>query len=114
MSAVAVSIEYQVGNQTGEQVLERMAVAFERAGAELADFSEYVFSKVQGVLEEAVAGQFGAEGAGPAAGAWAALTEQYRAWKEERSPGQPLLVATGALRERLGWLRDEVRGRATR
>lgn len=101
MSAVAVSIEYQVGSATGEQVLERMAVAFERADAELADFSEHVFPKLQAVLEEAVAGQFDAEGKGPQAGAWSQLTEQYAAWKEARYPGQPILEATGALHDAL-------------
>lgn len=101
MSAVAVTIEYQVGSATGELVLERMAVAFERAGAELADFSEHVFPRLQTVLEDAVREQFDAEGKGPQAGDWKPLTPAYEAWKEERFPGQPILVATGALRDAL-------------
>lgn len=112
MSAVAVTLEYQMGTATGEQVMERLAVAFERAGAEVADFGQHIFPRLVPVLESAVREQFDAEGRGPAAGAWRQLSEAYAAWKESAHPGQPLLVATGALRDALtvesspGALRD--------
>lgn len=101
MTAVAITLEYQVGNETGEQSVERLAVAFERAGAEMANFGKHVFPELVPVLEAAVGRQFDAEGTGPAAGAWAQLQPAYAAWKEGRYPGQPILVATGALREAL-------------
>lgn len=101
MSAVAITLEYQVGGQTGEQSVERLAVAFERAGAECADFGKHIFPELVPVLEAGVRAQFDAEGGGPAAGAWAQLTAQYAAWKEGVYPGQPILVATGALQDAL-------------
>lgn len=101
MTAVALTLEYQVGQETGEQVLERLAVAFERAGAECADFGKHIFPQLVPVLEGAARAQFDAEGKGPVAGAWQQLSEAYAAWKEGRYPGQPILVATGALREAL-------------
>lgn len=101
MSAVALTLEYQVGNASGEQQLERMAVAFERAGAELANFGRHIFPQLVPVLESGVKAQFDAEGAGPASGPWAQLSAAYAAWKAETYPGQPLLVATGALRDAL-------------
>lgn len=101
MSAVAVTLEYQMGTATGEQVMERLAVAFERAGAEVASFGKHIFPELVPVLEAAVSRQFSAEGQGPVAGGWAQLSAAYAAWKAEAHPGQPLLVATGALREAL-------------
>lgn len=101
MTAVAITLEYQVGNETGEQSVERLAVAFERAGAEMANFGKHVFPEMVPVLEAAVDRQFDAEGTGPAAGAWTQLQPAYAAWKEGVYPGQPILVATGALREAL-------------
>lgn len=101
MSAVAITIEYQVGQQTGEQVLERMAVAFERAGAEMADFGKHIFPELVPVLEAGAAKQFDTEGSGPNAGPWAQLSEAYAAWKSGAAPGAPLLVLTGALRDAL-------------
>ena len=101
MSAVAITLEYQVGNETGDQSLERLAVAFERAGAEMADFGKHIFPELVPVLEAGVERQFDAEGTGPTAGPWAQLSAQYAAWKEDNYPGQPLLVATGALRDAL-------------
>jgi len=101
VSAVAITLEYQLGGESGEQTLEHLAVAFERADAEAADMGKHIFPELVPVLEEAIDGQFEAEGAGPSAGAWQQLTAQYEAWKEGRYPGQPILVATGALREAL-------------
>lgn len=101
MTAVAITLEYQLGNETGEQTLERLAVAFERADAEMADFGKHIFPELIPVLEAAVGRQFDGEGGGPNAGGWPQLTEAYAAWKEGRYPGQPILVATGDLREAL-------------
>lgn len=101
MTTVALTVEYQVGDASGEQAVERLALAFERAGAELADFGKHIFPELVPVLEAAVEGQFDAEGAGPSSGPWAALSAAYAAWKEGVYPGQPLLVATGALRDAL-------------
>jgi phage gpG-like protein len=101
VSAVAITLEYQVGTETGEQVLERMAVAFERAGAELADFGKHIFPELVPVLEAGAKRQFDTEGSGPSAGAWAQLSEAYAAWKAGAHPGEPILVATGALRDAL-------------
>jgi phage gpG-like protein len=101
VSAVAITVEYQVGQQTGEAVLERMAVAFERAGAECADFGKHIFPELVPVLEAGAKRQFDTEGSGPNAGAWAQLSAQYEAWKAGAHPGEPILVATGALRDAL-------------
>lgn len=101
MTAVAITVEYQVGQQSGEQTLERMAVAFERAGAECADFGKHIFPELVPVMEAGAKRQFDTEGSGPNAGAWPQLSEAYAAWKEGRYPGQPILVATGALRDAL-------------
>jgi phage gpG-like protein len=101
VTAVAITLEYQVGNASGEQQFERLAVAFERAGAETANFGKHIFPELVPVLEAGVKAQFDAEGAGPVAGAWAQLSASYAAWKEDAFPGQPLLVATGALRDAL-------------
>lgn len=100
MTAVALTLEYQLGNESGEAVLERLAVAFERAGAETADFGKHIFPELVPVLEDATAKQFDAEGRG-STGPWQQLTEAYAAWKEGRYPGQPILVASGDLRDAL-------------
>jgi phage gpG-like protein len=101
VTAVAITVEYQMGSESGEQVLERLAVAYERAGASAADFGKHIFPELVPVLEDAVSRQFDAEGTGPSAGAWAQLAPAYEAWKSGAHPGQPILVATGALREAL-------------
>jgi phage gpG-like protein len=95
-------IEYRVGNvPAGEDVLERMSIAFERAGNELADFGTHVFPRMVPVFEAELAAQFDAEGRGPNRGSWAALSPAYEAWKSKRYPGAPILVRSGALREAL-------------
>lgn len=101
MSAIAITVEYQVGQQSGEQVLERMAVAFERAGAECADFGKHIFPQLVPVMEAGAKRQFDSEGSGPNAGAWAQLSEAYEAWKAGAHPGEPILVAKGELRDAL-------------
>jgi phage gpG-like protein len=95
------AIEWQVGNvPSGEDTLERVAVAFERLGDELVDFGTHVFPKLVPVLERAVEGQFDAEGKGPH-GSWAPLSDSYEQVKQVRWPGRPLLVASGKLKEAL-------------
>lgn len=95
-------IEWTVGNApAGEDVLERMSVAFERAGDNLTDFGKYVFPKLVPVFESELAGQFDARGRGPHAGAWAQLSERYAAWKALNYPGAGILERSGQLREAL-------------
>lgn len=101
MSAIVLSVEYQVGGGASEPTLTRLLTALERSGAELADVGKHVLPKLLPVLEVETAKQFDAEGAGPQAGSWAPLSVSYSAWKEAHYPGQPKLVATGALRAAL-------------
>lgn len=101
MSAIVLSVEYQVGGGSSEPTLTRLTTAFERAGAEVADMGKHVLPKLLPVLEQATAKQFDSEGYGPAAGSWAALSTKYAAWKSKAAPGAPLLVLSGKLREAL-------------
>lgn len=95
-------VEWQVGNvPSGEDTLEQMAFAFERAGDNLTDFGRFVFPKLMPVFEAEESKQFDAEGQGPARGAWAQLSERYAAWKDAHYPGARILERTGALREAL-------------
>lgn len=98
---VGLTIEYRVANAEGEASVERLAVALERAGDNLADFGRYVFPRLVPVFETAVAAQFDARGRGPVAGAWQALSLKYAAWKAREFPGKGILERTGALREGL-------------
>ncbi len=100
MSVQGLELQWQVGNETGDAVLERMTVAFERLGEGLADFERYTFPKVIEAFEEEARGQLGVEGGGPS-GPWAALSPTYAAWKESNYPGQPILQLTGNLYEAL-------------
>lgn len=95
-----LKIEWATTGEDGDVALNRMAVAFERLGDELVDFGTHVFPKVVPVLEAAEQRQFEGEGVGPR-GHWAPLSESYAAVKEVMWPGQPLLVASGALKEAL-------------
>lgn len=101
MSVYGLQLEVSVGTDTGEGALQRLAVAFERGGEAIADFGKYVFPKLGPAMEEAEVAQFAAEGAGPVAGQWAALTPTYAAWKEGVAPGMPILEFSGALRSAL-------------
>lgn len=97
-----LSIEYQVGNvPSGEDTLERMSVAFERAGGELSDFGTHTFPKMVPVFEAELERQFGAEGRGPNVGGWAQLSPAYEEWKGQNYPGKPILERTGALKDAL-------------
>jgi len=97
-----VKLEYRVGNvPSGDDTLERMSVAFERAGGELADFGTHTFPKMVPVFEAELERQFAAEGRGPNVGHWAALSPAYEEWKGRNYPGMPILQRTGAMREAL-------------
>ncbi len=97
MTAVALQIQYQVGTETGEQAVASLAVAFERAGEEIRDFSTYVFPRLVPVFEQALEEQFNAEGHGPVTGSWADLSVQYAKWKSASYPGKGKLQLTGKL-----------------
>lgn len=101
MSVIGLTVEYRIGSETGPDTLQRLGVAFERAGAELADLGKHVFPLLSPIFEAAEQRQFDARGAGPASGAWSELSEMYADWKAHHYPGQPILVATGALRDGL-------------
>lgn len=101
MSAIVVSVEYQVNGGAAEPTLTRLVTAFERAGAELVDMGKHVLPKLMPVLEGATARQFDARGGGPAAGPWAPLSVKYAAWKAKVAPGAPINVLSGALRSAL-------------
>lgn len=101
MSVIGLEVKWRIGSESGPDVLQRCGVAFERAGTELVDMGKHVFPLLPSIFEAAEQRQFDAEGAGPVAGSWAALSETYAAWKAKKYPGQPILVATGALRDAL-------------
>lgn len=101
MSAIVLSVEYAIGNGTPEPTLTRLVTALERAGAEVADVGKHILPKVMKVLEDSAGAQFDAEGAGPQAGSWAALSPKYASWKERFFPGRKLLVRTGVLADAL-------------
>lgn len=101
MSAIVLSVEYQVGGGSSEPTLARLSTAFERAGAETADVSRHILPRLVPVLEAGAAAQFDAEGRGPISGAWAPLSPKYAAYKQKVAPGAPILVLTGRLRDAL-------------
>jgi hypothetical protein len=101
MSAIVLSVEYQLGGGQSEPTLARLVTALERAGAELLDVGKHILPKLLPLLEVETGKQFDAEGSGPNAGSWAPLSVSYAAWKEAHFPEQPKLVATGALRAAL-------------
>lgn len=101
MSVLGLQMEWTVGPETGPDALQHLAVAFERAGAEMADLGKHVFPKLGPVFEAAVGAQFDAEGEGPVSGDWAALSPSYAEWKAGHAPGSPLLVLSGRMRAAL-------------
>jgi phage gpG-like protein len=95
-------VEYSVGNvPSGDDTMQRMAFAFERAGDNVVDMGRYVFPKLVPVFEAELTAQFDARGRGPHAGAWAQLSERYAAWKSLNYPGAGILERSGNLREAL-------------
>ena len=101
MTVYGLQVQVAVGTDDSEGALQRLSVAFERAGDEVQDFGRWVFPKLSPVFEDAIDEQFDARGAGPLSGAWSPLTPNYAAWKEANYPGMPLLELTGELRAAL-------------
>ena len=97
MSAIVLSVEYQVGNGSPEPTLTRLTTALERAGAEVANVGKHILPRLIPLFEGEVSKQFEGRGVGPQSGSWAALSSKYAAWKERVTPGRPLLVLSGAL-----------------
>lgn len=92
---VGVAIEYMVNDSaTDSAVVERMSVAFERAGDEIKDFDRYLWPRVTEVFETEMRKQFAEQGGGQS-GSWEALSPEYAAWKSATYPGQPILQRTG-------------------
>lgn len=91
---------FRIEWDTGDDTLDRLSVALERAGNELAEFGKYVFPRMVPVFEGEMEKQFDAQGAGESGG-WAPLSEQYARWKEQNYPGQPILQREGRLHEAL-------------
>lgn len=101
MSVFGLRIEHQVGGEAaGDDAIERIAVAFERFGVEMANFGENIFPKLVPVFEAEQKRQADAQGGGPS-GPWASLSPAYEAWKQQAYPGQPILQATGRMYEAL-------------
>lgn len=97
MSAIVLSVEWQVGGQAGG--IQRLRTALERSGAELLDVGKHVLPKLLPVLEVETGKAFDAEGG--ASGSWAPLNVSYKAWKDAHYPGQPINVLSGKLRAAL-------------
>lgn len=100
MSVVGLSIEVTVGTDAGPAT-QRIVAAFERAGDELRGLMQYAGPRLVPVFESGLERQFDAEGHGPYAGHWAALSKRYAEWKAEKYPGRPILERTGDLRTAL-------------
>lgn len=101
MSVVGLTVELVVTDARGEQAVQKITTAFERAGDEIKDFGKHVFPRLVSVFEAAEGRQFDAEGGGPFAGHWAALSKRYAEWKSKAYPGKKTLERTGDLREAL-------------
>lgn len=101
MSVFGFDITYKVNGVEDRAAVEKLSLAFERAGENIKDFDRYLFPRLSPVFEAQEERQFVAEGAGPHRGHWAPLTEKYAEWKGQHYPGNPLLVASGKMREAL-------------
>lgn len=101
MTVLGLDISYPLAGANGEQALEQLSVAFERAGEELADWERHVFPRLGPVFEEALKEQFAARGKGPHAGTWAPLSARYAEWKARNFPGKGVLERSGRLMEAL-------------
>ena len=101
MSVVGLELQWTSPNgDSGDAVLERLTVGFERLGEDLGDFQRFVWPHVTEALETESKGQFDVEGGGPS-GSWAQLSPAYAAWKEQNYPGQTILRRTDKLFEAL-------------
>ena len=101
MSVLGLDIQYSYAGESGEAVMDKLSVAFERAGENIANFGRYLFPRLGPVFEAAEERQFAAEGQGPNRGHWAPLTDAYAAWKAQVAPGNPILELSGRMREAL-------------
>lgn len=102
MSVFGFDISYYApSGDEDELALQRMSVAFERAGAEFESFGKHVFPLVQEALEKVSESQFEAEGEGPNRGEWAPLKPSYGYRKLREVGPKPVLVRTGRLRDAL-------------
>lgn len=101
-NALGFDIRYHVRGGAEEPLaVQQMSVAFERAGAELAEFGKHVFPRLIPVFEKEVAGQFDAEGRGPNRGRWQPLSPAYAKEKAKLYPGKKILERSGKMREGL-------------
>jgi len=98
---VALKLEWEIGSNGKSHTIHSLAAAVERAGAKLEQVGEFIFPRLIPALEAAEKRQFSAEGAGPVAGKWAALSPQYAAWKQQHYPGKPILEREGVLKQAL-------------
>lgn len=97
MSVLGLELQWLVnGVATDDTVMERISVAFERAGEEVRDFEKHLWPKVTAALETDVRRQFAEQGGGPR-GSWEQLSPQYAAWKNQNYPGQAILRRTDAM-----------------
>lgn len=102
MSVFGINFSYYVKDgPLGSLGLKQMSLAFERAGAELAKYGEYVFPLVIPALEKETGGQFKAQGRGPNRGPWTPLSPAYAKQKAKRYASRPILVRTGVMRDAL-------------
>lgn len=98
---VVIKIEYGVGSSSG-WTPQTLAVAFERAGANLRTPMRWIGPGLQPFLERTLRSRFAAEGTGgPAAGKWGALSRRYAAWKAVHYPGRKILARSGTMRSAL-------------
>lgn len=77
---------------------------FTRFISDLTDLSP-VLSDIADVLDQSAEAAFASSGSS-SGGRWAPLSSRYAMWKAKRYPGQPILVATGALRASMGNVRE--------
>lgn len=101
MTVYGLTVEYAVGNATGDDAVTRLSTAFERGGDAISNFGEHVFPRLVPIFETAEGRQFDAQGTGPFAGHWAPLSSAYAQWKAKAAPGKPILELSGDLREAL-------------
>lgn len=101
MSVFGLSVEWKIGPNSGPDTMQRLSVAFERAGAELVDLGRHVFPLLPDIFESAIERQFDSRGSGPVWGSWEPLNPVYAKWKAKHFPGMQLMERRGALREGL-------------
>lgn len=90
--AVTFSLQF-----AGEDVVSRTLERF----ADRSDDASPAFRAIADAFAAFERRQFESEGVAGTGSPWAPLSPRYAAWKARRYPGQPILVATGALRRSL-------------